>query len=166
MPLGAPVCDRHLWWGMFLGRDTVCSPVKTALADVVPLSLPPTVALFARAPLTHPPEEGYDNARNDINRDEQEIENFPSNEARRAEQGFDNIGRDADQGFNNAVQGIENAPQDIGSAFEGAAKWIGDKIGGVEGEGRRVEGDVDRFGDNMQNSYDQGQQQGEQQGGW
>lgn len=86
----------------------------------------------------------------------------------------------AEQGFDNTVQGAERVPSDIGGAVEGAAKWIGDKVGGVEhvgrdaendvtgegrkieGDGRRVEGDVDQYGQNVDNAYDQGEQQGRQ----
>lgn len=81
----------------------------------------------------------------------------------------------AEQDVDRAGQDIKNAPSDVGSAIGSAAKWIGDKIGGVENEGNRAEqgvqndyndtkGDVDRFDSGVQNSYDQGENQGRQQG--
>jgi hypothetical protein len=41
---------------------------------------------------------------------------------------------------------------------------IGDKFGGVENEERRTENDVNQFDQNVDNSYNQGEQEGEQQG--
>ena len=43
---------------------------------------------------------------------------------------------------------------------EKAANWFGDKIGGIEGEGRRVENDVNQFDQNVDNSFEQGEQEG------
>ncbi|KAL9095290.1 MAG: hypothetical protein Q9165_002546 [Trypethelium subeluteriae] len=98
-------------------------------------------------------EGDYDRAGQDVRRDEQDVENIPGN----VEQGVDNAGRDA-------VQDVKDVPSNIGGAIDGAAKWVGDKLGGVEGEGRRAEGDVQNFDQNVDNSYDQGENQGRQQG--
>lgn len=92
---------------------------------------------------------------NDFRRDAQDVENFPENVEQRVDQGFDNT-----------VNDVLDAPQDLGDALEGAARWVGDKIGGIEGDGRRAENDVDRFGDRIDNSFDSGEQQGRDQGGW
>ena len=58
------------------------------------------------------------------------------------------------------MQNVENIPNDVGNMVENAAKWIGDKIGGIEGEGRRVENDINQFDQNVENSYEQGEQEG------
>ncbi|KAK3074550.1 hypothetical protein LTR53_002904 [Teratosphaeriaceae sp. CCFEE 6253] len=53
---------------------------------------------------TDPPRRGdYNDARQDVNRDEQSVENIPGD-----------VGRDAEQGFNSAEQDVENAPSDVG----------------------------------------------------
>ncbi|KAI9663022.1 MAG: hypothetical protein M1821_008069 [Bathelium mastoideum] len=98
-------------------------------------------------------EGDYDRAGQDVRRDEQDVENVPGDIAQSA----DNAGRDA-------VQDVKDAPSDVGGAIEGAAKWVGDKIGGVEGDGRRAENDVQQFDQGVDNSYDQGENQGRQQG--
>lgn len=72
----------------------------------------------------------------------------------------EDVGRAAEQGVDNTVQDVENVPNDIGNMVDGAAKWIGDQIGGVEGEERRAENDVNQFDQNVDNSYQQGEQQG------
>lgn len=59
------------------------------------------------------------------------------------------------------MQDVEDIPSDIGNMIEGAANWIGDKIGGIEGEGRRVENDVNQFDQGVDNSFEQGEQEGE-----
>ena len=58
------------------------------------------------------------------------------------------------------MEEVEDIPNDIGNMVEKAANWIGEKIGNVEGEGRRVENDVSQFGDNVENSFEQGEQEG------
>ena len=72
----------------------------------------------------------------------------------------------AEGDFNSAERDVDNAPK-------GIASWIGEKIGGVEGDAnkaegdvRGAEGDVSNFDNRVDQSYNQGQQQGEQQGGW
>lgn len=138
-------------------------------------------------------EGSYDRADQAIDREEQNV----SNDFRRGEQALENapenMARDVQQGFNNTVQGVENIPSDIGNGIMSAANWIGDKIGGVENEGRRAEQgaenewnedrqkvdqfddrvedrynraeqDVDRFNQGVENSYDQGEQQGRREG--
>lgn len=98
-----------------------------------------------------PQTEGdYNRAEQDIRRDEQEVENIPENVANATEEGFDN-----------AVQDVEDIPSDIGSMVKEAANWIGDKIGGIEGEGRRAENEVNQFDQSVENSFDQGEQEGE-----
>ncbi|TKA69241.1 hypothetical protein B0A55_04266 [Friedmanniomyces simplex] len=85
-------------------------------------------------------EGDYNDARQGVNQDEQSIENVPGD-----------VGRDAEQGIDNSVQGVENVPSDIGGAMKGAADWVGSKVGGVEGDTNRAEGDVSNF----DNSVDQ-----------
>jgi hypothetical protein len=97
----------------------------------------------------------YNDARQDVNRGEQDIANAPAD-----------LGRDAQQGFDNTVQGVKDVPSDLGGAVKGAADWIGDKVGGVQGDARRAEGDVNNFDNSVDQSYNQGEQQGQQQGGW
>ena len=100
--------------------------------------------------LTHSLSEGaYDRTEQEIRHDEQEIENIP-----------ENLGNAAEQGFDNAVQDVEDIPNDIGNIIEKAANWIGDKVGSIEGEGRKVENEVSEFGQNVENSYEQGEQEG------
>ena len=98
-------------------------------------------------------EGDYDRAGQDVRRDEQAVENAPGDAVR----DVDNAGRRADQD-------VKDIPSNIGSAVEGAASWIGDKFGGVENEGRRAEGDAQQFDQNVDNSYNQGENQGRQQG--
>ncbi|KAH9930610.1 uncharacterized protein B0H18DRAFT_953034 [Fomitopsis serialis] len=78
-------------------------------------------------------------------------------------QRFDNSVNNA---FDDGVQHVADAPDD-------AAHWAGDQAGdvahGVTDVGRDIgDGvrDVENFGSGVDNSYDQGVQQGEQQGGW
>ncbi|KAK5713750.1 hypothetical protein LTR17_017517 [Elasticomyces elasticus] len=89
-------------------------------------------------------EGEYNDARQDVSQDEQSLENIPGD-----------VGRDAEQGFDSTVQGVENVPSDIGGAFKGAADWVGSKIGGVEGDASRAEGDVQNFDNSVDQSYDQ-----------
>lgn len=105
------------------------------------------------SPFTPAIENSYDNARQDVREDAQRVEALPDDAARAAERGYDNT-----------VDAVKNAPSELSNAVSGAAKWLGDKIGGVEGEGRKAEESVDRFGQGVENSYDQGEQQGRQQG--
>lgn len=79
---------------------------------------------------------------NDVSRDAQDVENAPANAAR----------------------DVEDVPSDIGQGISGAASWIGNKLGGAENEGQQAENDVDQFDQGVDNSYNQGQQQGEQKG--
>lgn len=90
-------------------------------------------------------------------------------------QDIENAPRDAmndvDQDARNGEQDVRDIPSDIGGEFDKAAGKIGGMFGGaerdgrdVEQDGRNAEGDVDRFGQGMDNSYQQGEQQGEQQG--
>ncbi len=58
------------------------------------------------------------------------------------------------------MEEVENIPDDIGNMVKDAANWIGDKIGGIEGEGRRVENDVNQFDQGVENSFEQGEQEG------
>ncbi|TKA69243.1 hypothetical protein B0A55_04264 [Friedmanniomyces simplex] len=86
-------------------------------------------------------EGDYNDARQGVNQDEQSIENVPGD-----------VGRDAEQGIDNSVQGVENVPSDIGGAsHEGCSG-----LGGLQG----AEGDVSNFDNSMDQSYDQGEQQG------
>ncbi|KAF2859804.1 hypothetical protein K470DRAFT_264951 [Piedraia hortae CBS 480.64] len=99
-------------------------------------------------------EGSYDRASNDVQAGWNAVESVPGD-----------IGRRAEQGYDNTVQGIENIPQNIGGALQSAANWIanspsGEKIGGVQSGYDNAQQDVQRFGDNMSNSYEQGQQEG------
>jgi len=100
-------------------------------------------------------EGDYDRDRNDVDRDVNRVEDAP-----------ENFARDTRQDFDGGVQDVEDAPSDMAGAVEGAAKWIGDKFGGVEGDAQRADGDVNQFDANIGSSFTQGQQQGEQQEGW
>lgn len=92
-------------------------------------------------------QQSEQNFENRVQRDEQAVENAPENAARWAEQGVDNV-----------VQGVEDIPSDIGGAINKVAGWFGEKIGGVEREGRDAEQDVDRFGQGIANDYNEGRQ--------
>lgn len=94
-------------------------------------------------------EGEYDRAGQDVRRDEQAVENVPNDMA---------------QGVGDAVQDVKDAPSDLGNVVDKAASWVGDKFGGAENEGRRAESDVQQFDQNVDNSYDQGENQGKQQG--
>ncbi|KAH9930609.1 uncharacterized protein B0H18DRAFT_992472 [Fomitopsis serialis] len=130
----------------------------------------------------------YRDTRQDFRDTRQDVDNFGRDAredvddfGRDTRQGFDQFGREARQDVDNfgreAVQGVENAPYN-------AARWAGDEVGSAErdvkdvGEGivgaiggaigwaaRKAEG-VERFGDNVEGSYDQGKQEGEREGGW
>jgi len=97
----------------------------------------------------HSIEGEYEQAEQNVRRDEQEIENIP-----------ENVGRVAEEGFDNTVQEVEDIPNDIGNMVKEAANWIGDKIGGIESEGRKAENEADQFGQGVENSFDQGEQEG------
>lgn len=114
--------------------------------------------------------------------DARAVENAPGNAYRATEQGFERGEENVERAGQNVEQGFKDAPSDIGGALKSAASWIGSKVGGAENEGRRAEGevdrfgqgvedrgrraegDVDRFGEGVGNSYEQGEQQGRQQG--
>ncbi|KAK0312198.1 hypothetical protein LTR29_009254 [Friedmanniomyces endolithicus] len=96
-------------------------------------------------------EGDYNQAGQDVRQGEQSIENAPAD-----------VGRDAEQGVDNGVRDVENVPSDIGGGMKGAADWIGSKVGGVEGDTSRAEGDVSGFDNSMDQSYNQGEQQGRQ----
>lgn len=83
-------------------------------------------------------ENDYNRADQDVQRDEQRVENIPSD-----------VGQD-----------VKDIPSDVGNMVEGAAKWVGDKIGGVQGDVRRDENDVNQFDQGVDNSFQQGEQQG------
>ncbi|KAI0724980.1 hypothetical protein C8Q72DRAFT_627144 [Fomitopsis betulina] len=78
------------------------------------------------------------------------------------------------QRFDNAANGaFDQGVQDVVDAPDNAAQFAGDQTGDavhdVDDIGRDlVDGvkDVAGFGRGVDNSYDQGVQQGEQQGGW
>ncbi|KAK0963943.1 hypothetical protein LTR91_018748 [Friedmanniomyces endolithicus] len=94
----------------------------------------------------------YNQAGQDVRQGEQSIENAPAD-----------VGRDAEQGVDNGVRDVEDVPSDIGrGGLKGAADWIGSKVGGVEGDTSRAEGDVSGFDNSMDQSYNQGEQQGRQ----
>ncbi|KAK0321814.1 hypothetical protein LTS16_013056 [Friedmanniomyces endolithicus] len=96
-------------------------------------------------------EGDYNQAGQDVRQGEQSIENAPAD-----------VGRDAEQGVDNGVRDVENVPSDIGGGMKGAANWIGSKVGSVEGDTSRAEGDVSGFDNSMDQSYNQGEQQGRQ----
>lgn len=104
----------------------------------------------------------------------QDVENFPDNAAQwagRTEQNVADIPQDVDrwedrqedrieQKWDNGVQDVEDAPEDV-------ARWTGEKLQDVED----IPGDiarpfenawdgVERFGDNVGDAYDQGQDEG------
>ncbi|EPT04089.1 hypothetical protein FOMPIDRAFT_1022167 [Fomitopsis schrenkii] len=112
--------------------------------------------------------DGYDDARQDAREFRQDARQDVDQFGRDARQNVDNFGREA-------VRDVEDAPYN-------AARWAGDEVGEAErgvkdvGEGivdavggaigwaaRKVEG-VERFGDGVENSYDQGKQEGERTG--
>ena len=74
----------------------------------------------------------------------QEVEDIPQD----VEQGWDRAEDRVEQGFDNTVQGIEDIPEDV--------------AGGI-GEGV---GDVERFGDNVDNAFDRGRTEGRDDDGW
>ncbi|THX75436.1 hypothetical protein D6D05_06510 [Aureobasidium pullulans] len=84
-------------------------------------------------------EGSYDRADQAFDRQEQRIGDSFRRDEQAVENAPENMARYAEQGFNNTVQGVENIPSDIGAGLRGAANWIGEKIGGVENEGRRAE---------------------------
>lgn len=90
------------------------------------------------------PEGDADRAGQDVSRDAQDVENVPGD-----------VGRD-----------VENAPSELGQGLKDAASFVGDKIGGVQGDASRAKGDVNNFDNSMDQSYDQGDAQGQQQGGF
>ena len=91
-------------------------------------------------------EGDYDRVGQDISRDARDVENAPGNAER------------------DVKQGVEDVPSDVSGGVRDAASWVGDKLGGAENEGRRAENDVNQFDQNVDNSYDQGEQQGKQSG--
>jgi len=121
--------------------------------------------------------DDYRDTRQDFRDAREDVDDF----GRDTRQDFDQFGRDARQDVDSfgreAVQGVENAPYN-------AARWAGDEVGSAErdvkdvGEGivdaiggaigwaaRKAEG-VERFGEGVEGSYDQGKQEGEREGGW
>lgn len=92
-----------------------------------------------QAYLTNFAEGDYNRADQDVQRDEQRVENIPGD-----------VGQD-----------VKDIPSDMGKMVEGAAQFIGDKIGGVQGDARRDENDVNQFDQGVDNSFQQGEQQGQ-----
>lgn len=113
-------------------------------------------------------EEDKYRAEYDVNRAEnyvdnkvyngvQDVEDFPEDAARwtgRKVQEVEDIPEDVDRKFDNFKNDVEDIPDDI-------AYGVGDVVG-----------DVDRFGDNMDNAYDAGRDEGRydddrrDDGGW
>jgi hypothetical protein len=98
-------------------------------------------------------EQGFDNAANDVadfpdnaarwaGRKVQDVEDIPQD----IDQGFDNFGRRVENKWDNAVDDVEDAPDRI-------ANFIGGGIGKVE-----------RFGDGVEESYDEGRNEGRNDG--
>lgn len=106
---------------------------------------------------------------------EQDVQNFPDNAARwtgEKVQDVENIPGDVegawdrtenriDNDINQDIQNVEDFPED-------AARWTGEKVQDVENIPGDIEGavggafqDVENFGDRMDNAYDQGQAEGE-----
>ncbi|TFK51141.1 hypothetical protein OE88DRAFT_1808621 [Heliocybe sulcata] len=117
-------------------------------------------------------EEGFDKVVNNV-------EEFPNNAARwtgEAVGDVENIPQDVDNDYerakcnvendydqakygventvDGAIQGVEDIPQDIGRGVDDAAGWAGEKVG-----------DVERFDDGIENSYDQGRDETRYSGG-
>jgi hypothetical protein len=105
-------------------------------------------------------ERKFDDGVNDV-------ENFPDNAARwTGEQvgRVEDIPQDIEQGYDRAKWGAENtfdnAVQDVADAPEDIANWAGRKVGDVE----RFGDDVENYGDNLDNAYDQGRNEGRNDG--
>lgn len=82
----------------------------------------------------------------------QEVEDVPQDVG----QGFERFGDRVEEGWDGAVEGVEDAPADV-------AGWVGRRVGEVEGVGDEVE----RFGDGLDNAYDQGKdEERREDGGW
>lgn len=75
----------------------------------------------------------------------QNIEDIPQD----VENDFDRVKYGVEDRFDDAVQDVEDIPQDIGQGVDNAAEWAGDKFGGVE-----------RFGEGIEQSYDEGRDEG------
>ena len=86
-----------------------------------------------------------DNAANWTGRKVGEVEDIPQD----IEQGYDRAKYGMENKFDNAVEDVADIPQDIGQGVEGVASWVGRKFG-----------DVERFGEGMENSFDTGEAQG------
>ncbi|KAF2772210.1 hypothetical protein EJ03DRAFT_325037 [Teratosphaeria nubilosa] len=84
-------------------------------------------------------EGDFAQAGQDVRQDEQSVEDIPSD-----------IGNAAEKGFSSAVQGAQDVPGDICKAVEGAAGWVGDKMGGAESDVNQAEGDVQQFDQSME----------------
>ncbi|TFK51142.1 hypothetical protein OE88DRAFT_1660484 [Heliocybe sulcata] len=103
------------------------------------------------------------NVENDWDRDkyrvENDVENFPDNAAQwtgrkvgevedipqDVEYDYDRAKYGMENRFDNAVQDVEDIPQDLRDGVDDAARWVGDGVG-----------DVERFDNGIDNSYDQG----------
>lgn len=79
----------------------------------------------------------------------QDVEDIPQD----VENGFDRFGNRIDQGFQSSVDYVEDAPDRI-------ANNLGEAVGDVENFGDRV----DRFGDGLQDSYDDGRNESRNDG--
>lgn len=74
-----------------------------------------------------------------------EVEDIPQD----IENDYDRVKYGMENKWDNAVQDVEDVPEDV-------AGFVGAGVGRVE----RWGDDVDRFGDNMDNAYDQGRDDG------
>jgi len=75
----------------------------------------------------------------------QDVEDIPQD----VEQDYDRAKYGIENRFDNAVQDVEDIPQDFDQGIDNAAGWAGDKVG-----------DVERFGDRIDDSYDDGRAEG------
>ena len=104
-------------------------PAMPPVTSVSPIPTHPP--LTPRPDLTHLAlsEGDFNSADQDVNRDERDVEHAP----RDAE-------RDVDQDVNRGEQDVDNAPSDTMGGLKSAAGKVGDMIGGVEGDDKKVDG--------------------------
>ncbi|OAL44695.1 hypothetical protein IQ07DRAFT_521255 [Pyrenochaeta sp. DS3sAY3a] len=109
--------------------------------------------------LMHESEEIKDDFERDKYRVENDVSNFPENAANWT---GEQVGRV--EGFDDRVENRwDNAVNDVEDFPENAARWTGNKVQEVEDIPQDIENkwdnavdDVDRFGDRMDNAYDDG----------
>ncbi|KAK7509968.1 uncharacterized protein IWZ02DRAFT_147689 [Phyllosticta citriasiana] len=89
--------------------------------------------------------EGVGSVERRVNDAVQDVEEFPDD----VERGAEEAGEWTERKWDDAVRDVEEIPQDVEGGVEDAAEWVGEGVGEVE-----------QFGDGVEAAYDEGREEG------